>query len=190
MKVLAVPCLNPENPENLKDVFIFPDSSIQYTGRPFFIPDTQNAPGIAVGHILRVGKVGKPSSPKFAGRYYDAWSIAVNFTDTKFACEGFSPSFSRAFQNSLSVGEFLRIGENGCELPAADINFGGQGLTLPPQPDITAVNRLVYALGQRFSLRTGDMIIPGFNYTGLTAECDIRVSCRFDDQLLLSFNIK
>lgn len=188
MKILALPEIPVADNDLLKDVIVIPDSSLQRYDRPFFIPDTTSRYEILAGFIFRVCKVGKPSSARFSSRYYDAWTVGLNFVDTSARASGFSPAYYRAYHNSLSAGPFQPIEtfmqENDIFF-SIDNNTFKMRCSEPPFMD-----RIIYEFGRRFSLRTGDMLIPGFISTGLTAECDTHLTARCGDTTLLSFNIK
>ena len=52
--------------------YLMADSSVLYTGRPFFIPDFARRFVAAPTIVVRTGRLGKCIAPKFAHRYWDA----------------------------------------------------------------------------------------------------------------------
>ena len=52
------------------------DSSVLYTGRPLFIHDFASGFMAAPSIVVRMGRLGKCIAPKFAHRYWDAFTAA------------------------------------------------------------------------------------------------------------------
>lgn len=53
-------------------IFMKPDSAILKDGKPFFIPDFSNEVHYETELVVRINRLGKNISPRFASRYYDA----------------------------------------------------------------------------------------------------------------------
>ncbi len=61
-------------------IFLKPDSAILKNNKPFFIPDFSNDLHYEAEVVLRISKLGKGISQKFAPRYYDALTVGIDFT--------------------------------------------------------------------------------------------------------------
>ena len=57
--------------------YLMADSSILYTGRPFFLPDFAQRFVAVPSIVVRTGRLGKCIAPKFAHRYWDAFTAAM-----------------------------------------------------------------------------------------------------------------
>ena len=68
--------------------YLMADSSILYTGRPFFVPDFAQEFVATPTIVVRMNRLGKCVAPKFAHRYWDALlpaSLCVLFTAMRSA---------------------------------------------------------------------------------------------------------
>ena len=86
--------------------FLMADSSILYTGRPFFIPDFAQRFVAAPTIIVRMGRLGKCVAPKFAHRYWDAFTAgftvrAVESDDARLV------GLDWAFDGAAIVGDWI-----------------------------------------------------------------------------------
>src|SRR5690554_2406867 len=61
-------------------VFLKPDSSILRKNRPFFIPAFSKNLHHEVELVLKIDKLGKNISKKFAHRYYSSIGLGIDFT--------------------------------------------------------------------------------------------------------------
>ena len=90
------------------------DSAMLVNRKPFFIPDGTNNIGYTDCIVLRVSRLGKNIAPKFADRYWDAWTYGLDFC----ALDRLQDAIERkgswteaiAFDNSLAIGQFGLIG--------------------------------------------------------------------------------
>lgn len=56
------------------------DSSIIQPGKPFFVPDFANRFEYETEIVVRISRVGKDISERFAHRYYDEVTVGIDFT--------------------------------------------------------------------------------------------------------------
>ena len=87
------------------------DSCLLNGRKPFFMPDWTNEVGVTDCIILRVSRLGKEISPKFAHRYYDAITPGADFIALDVAREaqqaGKPWTKAIAFDYSLAIGEWM-----------------------------------------------------------------------------------
>ena len=87
------------------------DSCLLNGRKPFFMPDWTNEVGVTDCIILRVSRLGKEISPKFAHRYYDAITPGADFIALDVAREaqqaGKPWTKALAFDYSLAIGEWM-----------------------------------------------------------------------------------
>ena len=97
------------------------DSCLLNGRKPFFMPDWTNEVGVTDCIILRVSRLGKEISPKFAHRYYDAITPGADFIALDVAREaqqaGKPWTKAIAFDYSLAIGEWI----NNDEMSAAEL---------------------------------------------------------------------
>lgn len=175
MKILAVGCNYPEHNKELnntlqyKDPVIFskPESALLREGKPFFIPDFAERFDYETELVVRINKLGKSISEKFAHRYYDEITVGIDFTardlQNKLRAEGLPWELCKSFDGSAAVGTFI----NKNQLPEIQnlhfhLDIDGKTVQTGHTADmIHSVDKIVSFVSQFFTLKTGDLIFTG-----------------------------
>lgn len=125
------------------------DSCLLNGRKPFFMPDWTNEVGVTDCIILRVSRLGKEISPKFAHRYYDAITPGADFIALDVAREaqqaGKPWTKAIAFDYSLAIGEWI----NNDEMSAAELL--NDELIISPEEAIAQASKVM-------TIRQGDLI--------------------------------
>ncbi|MDX8553827.1 fumarylacetoacetate hydrolase family protein [Tenacibaculum sp. 1B UA] len=165
----------PENPV----VFLKPDSAILPKKMPFFIPPFSNDIHYEVEVLVKINKVGKHISPKFAHKYYDTVGLGIDFTarDVQSQCKekGLPWEKAKAFDGSAVVGEFF---------PKEEFNLENLSFQLQKNDEVVQdgntssmlwkIDELISYVSQYFTLKKGDIIFTGTPAgVGKVAENDI-----------------
>lgn len=152
----------PENPV----VFLKPDSAILPKKMPFFIPTFSNEIHYEAEVLVKINKVGKHISSKFAHKYYDTVGLGIDFTarDVQVKCKekGLPWEKAKAFDGSAIVGEFYPKEEFDLE----NLSFQLQKNDEIVQDGNTAsmlwkIDELISYVSQYFTLKKGDIIFTG-----------------------------
>ena len=61
-------------------LFLKPDSSILKNNKPFFLPDFSEMIQYEVEVVIKISKLGKGISAKFAHRYFDEVTVGIDIT--------------------------------------------------------------------------------------------------------------
>ena len=61
-------------------VFLKPDSSLLKNNKPFFLPDFSDNIHYEVEVVIKIGKLGKGISAKYASRYFDEVTVGIDVT--------------------------------------------------------------------------------------------------------------
>ena len=125
------------------------DSCLLNGRKPFFMPDWTNEVGVTDCIILRVSRLGKEISPKFAHRYYDAITPGADFIALDVAREaqqaGKPWTKALAFDYSLAIGEWI----NNDKMSAAELL--NDELIISPEEAIAQASKVM-------TIRQGDLI--------------------------------
>ena len=125
------------------------DSCLLNGRKPFFMPDWTNEVGVTDCIILRVSRLGKEISPKFAHRYYDAITPGADFIALDVAREaqqsGKPWTKALAFDYSLAIGEWI----NNDEMSATTLL--NDELIISPEEAISKASSVM-------TIRQGDLI--------------------------------
>ncbi len=152
----------PENPV----VFLKPDSAILPKKMPFFIPPFSNDIHYEVEILVKINKVGKHISPKFAHKYYDEIGLGIDFTarDVQAKCKekGLPWEKAKAFDGSAVIGTFY---------PKEDFNLDNFSFQLHKNEEVVQdgnsasmlwkIDELISYVSQYFTLKKGDVIFTG-----------------------------
>ena len=93
-----------DNPE----CYLMADSSVLYTGRPFFVHDFAQRFVAAPSIVVRMGRLGKCVAPKFAHRYWDALTAGFNVQGLQDSDPRLG-ALDRAFDGAAIVGDWMSV---------------------------------------------------------------------------------
>jgi len=158
--------LNDEKPSEPM-FFLKPDSAILLKKMPFFIPSFSNEVHYEVEVIVKIQKVGKHISSKFAHKYYSELGLGIDFTarDVQRDCKekGLPWEKSKAFDGSALIGEFVAKESLG---DVQDINFSliknGENVQNGNTQDMLwCIDELIAYVSQFLTLKKGDVLFTG-----------------------------
>ena len=162
--------------------FLKPDSAILPKKMPFFIPSFTNEVHYEVEVLVKINKVGKHISPKFAHKYYDEIGLGIDFTarDVQRTCKekGLPWEKAKAFDGSAVLGAFVSKEKLG-DLQELSFSLLKNGEAV--QQGITSqmlwnIDELISYVSQFLTLKKGDVIFTGTPAgVGAVAENDILV---------------
>ena len=158
--------LNNERP-NEPVIFMKPDTAILPKKTPFTIPEFSNDVHHEVEVLVKICKVGKYISQKFAHKYYDEIGLGIDFTardlQTKLKEKGLPWEKAKAFDHSAVIGDFSsKINYSSLE----NINFELRKNSEIVQKSSTSlmlwnIDEIVSHVSQFFTLKKGDIIFTG-----------------------------
>ena len=158
--------LNNERPDE-PVIFLKPDTAILPKKTPFVIPEFSKDVHHEVEVLVKICKVGKYISPKFAHKYYDEISVGIDFTardlQTILKEKGLPWEKAKAFDHSAIIGDFLpkknfsSLENINCELRKNSeiVQKGSTSLML------WNIDEIVSYVSQFFTLKKGDIIFTG-----------------------------
>jgi 2-keto-4-pentenoate hydratase/2-oxohepta-3-ene-1,7-dioic acid hydratase in catechol pathway len=148
-------------------VFMKPDSAILKNNKPFFLPDFSSDIHYEVEVVLKISKLGKGISAKFAPRYFDEITLGIDITardlQSRLKAEGMPWELSKCFDGAAPVGQFVPVTS---EMDMSNLGFrleiNGKVVQQGNTSDmIFGANRLVEYVSGFFTLKTGDLIFTG-----------------------------
>jgi 2-keto-4-pentenoate hydratase/2-oxohepta-3-ene-1,7-dioic acid hydratase in catechol pathway len=148
-------------------IFLKPDSALLKKNKPFFLPDFSDDLHFEAEVVLRISKLGKGISSRFAGRYFDAITIGIDFTardlQRKFSEAGHPWELSKTFDGSAPIGNFIPK-EKISDLN--NINFrlevnGVERQNGNTSDLIFSFNEIISYVSRYYTLKTGDLIFTG-----------------------------
>jgi acylpyruvate hydrolase len=177
-------------------IFLKPDTAMLRRNRPFYIPSFSNNLHHEVELVLKIEKVGKNISQKFASRFYSSVGIGIDFTardlQDKLKAKGLPWEKAKAFDYSSAFSDrFLPLADFDKEnIPfRLDINgetrqSGNSGQMIFP------FDELIIHISKYFSLKTGDLIYTGTPSGVGPVKINDRLQAYIGDEKLMDFMIK
>ena len=164
---------NPEGAGADPVVFTKCDSAMLIPGKPFFIPDHLGRIDYEAELVVRICRLGKNISERFAHRYYDAVTVGIDFTARELqqqaSRDGLPWTIAKGFDGSAAIGEWVPISEEfrvKSEEFATAISFrlDKNGETVQRGNTaymIHSIDQLISYISRFFTLKTGDLIYTG-----------------------------
>jgi len=177
-------------------VFLKPDSAILKNNKPFFLPGFSDNIHYEVEVVIKISKLGKGISAKFAHRYYDEVTLGIDITardiQSRQAKNGMPWELSKCFDGAAPVGEFISV-DSIRSMGNIDfrLDINGKNVQKSNTSDmIFSFNEIVEYVSKYFTLKTGDLIFTGTpSGVGQVKKNDNLVAF-LGDKLLLDFLIK
>ena len=148
-------------------VFLKPDSALLKKNKPFFLPDFSSNMQYEVEIVVKITKLGKGISAKYAPRYYDELTVGIDITardiQGRNAKAGLPWELSKCFDGAAPVGRFIPVSS---VRDVLDLDFrleiNGKIVQKSNSSDmIFNINQIIEYVSKYFTLKTGDLIFTG-----------------------------
>lgn len=152
------------HPSQTTGWYIVADSAVSNTGKPFYLPENLGKTVVSLSAAVKISRLGKAVSPKFAQRYYSDYAPALHFHLPDYASSllkaGLPADPSRSFDKSLIVGEFLS--NEGPECLEMWVN-GQKKAEFSFDNLIYPINEIISEISVLNTIKMGDILIPGLS---------------------------
>ncbi len=148
-------------------IFMKPDSALLKDGKPFFIPDFSNEVHYETELVVRICRLGKNIAERFAHRYYDAFTVGIDFTardlQRKFREAGNPWDLCKGFDSSAAIGELIPADRfTNPQALCFHLDIDGNTVQYGHTADMLFTVAQIIAYASRFvTLKTGDLIYTG-----------------------------
>ena len=157
--------LNNERPDE-PVIFLKPDSAILQGKLPFVIPPFSDDVHHEIEVLVKINKVGKFIEPQFSHKYYDEFSLGIDFTardlQEKLRNKGLPWEKAKGFDGSAVLGEF--VSKEGFDLNHLKFQlFKNDDLVQDVDTEhmLWKVDEIIAYVSQFFTLKKGDIIFTG-----------------------------
>lgn len=155
----------PQSPQ----FFMKPDTALLRNNEPFYVPAFSQDLHYETELVVKINRVGRAISEKFAPRYYSEVGLGIDFTarDLQRNCiaNGLPWEICKSFDHSAALApEFLSLESLGGEVQNLHFEMHlndelrQQGFT---GDMIFSVNRIIAHVSQFITLKIGDLIYTG-----------------------------
>ena len=187
--------LNSPNPTE-PVVFMKPDTAALKNNKPFYIPDFSQEVHYETELIIKIDRIGKNISPKFAHRYYSEIGLGVDFTardiQRRLKTEGKPWEICKSFDNSAVIGGFLPNEELG-DVQNIDFHLDINGNLVQKGNSmdmIFPVDELIAYISRFFTLKIGDVLFTGTPVGVGKVNIDDHLQGFIFDKKMFDFKIK
>ena len=174
MKIICVGWNYPDHNTEMKHesvgeplIFMKPDSALLRENKPFFIPDFSKQVEYEVELVVRINRLGKNISEKFASRYYEEGALGVDFTardlQQRQRALGAPWEIAKAFDNSAVISDFIPLSTlANAEGISFSLSKNGVEVQRGNTRDMLfSVNQIIAYVSRFFTLKIGDLIYTG-----------------------------
>ena len=205
MKILAVGMNYAEHNKELDGTLYKPEEPVIFTkadsallkdGKPFFIPDFTTQCDYETELVVRICRLGKNISTRFAHRYYDAVTVGIDFTardlQRKLRAEGKPWELCKGFDNSAVIGDFI-LKEDLPDIQQIPFHLDIDGHTVQSGYSgdmIFAVDEIIAYISRFFTLKIGDLIFTGTPPGVGPVQIGQHLECYIQDRRVLAFNVR
>ncbi len=176
--------------------FMKPDTALLPKRTPFYIPDFTKDLHYECELVVRICKVGKNISEKFANTYYEEIGIGIDFTarDLQEECKQKSQPWeiAKAFDNSAPISEKF-IHKSELDLSKIQFELKKNGVIVQQgnsKQMIFSIDKIIAYVSQFITLKIGDLIFTGTPAGVGKVEIGDTLVASIENQELLKLNIK
>lgn len=182
----------PESPV----IFTKADSSLLKDKKPFFIPDDLGQIDYETELVVRICRLGKSISQRFAHRYYDAVTVGIDFTarelQRKLRDAGQPWDLCKGFDGAAAIGDWMSV-EKFRDIQSICFRLDINGNTVQQGFSgdmLFKVDELIEYISRYFTLKTGDIIYTGTPMGVGPVKIDDHLEGYLEDYKVLEFNCK
>ena len=192
MKIMALTGV-PQNVSELPEWYLLPDSAILKSGNPFFIPefdkDFRGYPAL----IIKLSRLGKSISPRFAHRYFEEVALGMMLRGEESLSKakemGLPWTKAVAFDRCAFVGEFRPSAEI-ADSSLWKFSVDEEVLECQRQYEELHIGEVIANLSENNTMKMGDLIMIPLSDTGARLRIGGRVEVCNGDEKLLEVRIK
>lgn len=175
--------------------YTLPETSLQRNGKPVFLPDYANPAQLEVHLAVRICRLGRHISARFASRYYDAVTVMPHFIAPalweKTQKLGLPWDAALGFDNATPLGEFVEITPSTVSHLDFSLRVDGEvQMSGSTAQWLHHVDNVIAEVSQYFTLRRGDLLLMGAPTAPIFITPDHKVETYLGDTRVLSFNVK
>ena len=146
MKIIRIISASPA-----PDIDIHPDSALILPGRPLFMPEWGEGWEAVMHPAVRIGRLGKNISRKFAPRYYDGVTVGLRVT---LADPSGRAGVLSGMDSTIITGEWLAA-----DVAAQPLAVVAGGATVTVVALAREIDEVIAGVSEYMTLKMGDVIL-------------------------------
>jgi acylpyruvate hydrolase len=147
--------------------FMKPDIALLKKGADFYYPEFTKNLHYECELVVKISKVGKNISPKFASKYYSKVTLGIDFTarDLQQKCKekGLPWEIAKSFEHSAPLSnELIDVSEIDLSNLEFQLKKNGEVVQTGNTANmIFSIDQIIVYISQFMTLKTGDLIFTG-----------------------------
>ena len=176
--------------------FMKPESCIVQHNRPFFYPDFSSDIQYEVELVIKINRLGKNISEKFAHRYYNEIALGIDFTardlQNKAKEKGLPWEIAKAFDGAAPISEFIPKNDfNDINNLIFSLNLNNTIVQSGNSKDmIFSIDKIIAYISKFLTLKIGDLIFTGTPEGVGSVSINDRLEGYIEDKKMLDFYVK
>lgn len=175
--------------------YTLPETVQQKNGKPFFIPEFAEPCQMELHFAVRISRLGRNISERFAHRYFDAATVVPHFFAPSLLEDaqknGLPWSTAMGFDASMPIGDFLPLNPEEVQQQSFHLTVDGEEVMKGSTADmLQTVDATIAKVSRYYTLRRGDLLLMGTSQNPVSIELNHRVETFLNDENVLSFNVK
>ncbi len=177
-------------------IFMKPDSALLKDSKPFFIPDFSKQIDYETELVVRINRLGKNISERFAHRYYDAVTVGIDFTardlQKQYREKGLPWELCKGFDNSAAIGDWVPV-ERVADVNNLNFHLDIDGKTVQTGKTsdmLFKIDQIIAYVSQFCTLKIGDMIFTGTPAGVGPVHIDNHLEGYLENEKVLDFHIR
>lgn len=177
-------------------VFMKSDSSLLQKNRPFYIPTFSNDLHHEIELVVKIDKLGKNISQKYAHRYYSSIGLGIDFTardlQSKLRKQGHPWEKAKAFDHSAVISEeFIPVNELDMDNIDFRLEINGEIRQQGNSSQmIFKIDEIIEHLSSYFTLKIGDLLYTGTPEGVGSVKINDRLQGYIGNKLMFDFLVK
>lgn len=178
--------------------FLKPDTALLRNNDPFYIPAFSQQVDYECELVVRINRVGRAISERFAHRYYDEVGLGIDFTARDLQREAIARGLpwerAKGFDHSAALSpEFIPLAELGGDVQRLhfELTIDGQ---VRQRGDtarmLFGIDRIIYHISQYITLKIGDLIYTGTPAGVGPVHPGDNLKASLEGHMLLDFDIR
>lgn len=150
------------NPQE-QEIDVIPDSAIQKSGKPFFVPDFARSFHYRTAAAVHVCRLGKNIAERFANRYYEEAGVClvIEAADLmeRLCAEGKPRALATSFDASHITGELTPLAMASLGKSDITLTVDGKQTERTATPSAADFDKCIAEVSRYFTLKIGDLIL-------------------------------
>lgn len=149
-------------------IFLKPETALLKDGKPVYIPDFTNQLEYETELVVKINRLGRGISEKFASRYYAEVGLGIDFTARDMQNEarrtGAPWDLCKGFDCSTPISNFIPLEELGGDVQNLNFSLDIDGNTVQKGYSgdmIFSVDKIIAYVSEFYTLKIGDLIFTG-----------------------------